>query len=71
MRDGYDQVEHDYAEYQDSDYGQIPQEEAWIYGTMSSFQQIIKSYGIKFVMNKLTSDTRKQIEEYFIESDPF
>ena len=71
MRDVYNQVELDYQEYQDSEYGQRPQEEAWIYGAMSSFQQIIKTYGVKFVMERLGLDTRNQLEEYFIESDPF
>lgn len=68
MKDVYNQVEQD---YQDSGYGDYSQEEAWMYGAMSSFQQIIKSYGVKFVMSRLNSDTLKSIEEYFIESDPF
>lgn len=71
MSDVYDQVEQDYQEYLDSDYGQHSYEEAWIYGAIKSFEQIIKTYGVKFAIDKLSPPTVVTIEKYIAESDPF
>ena len=68
MKDVYNQVEQD---YQDSGYGDYSQEEAWIYGAIKSFEQIIKTYGVKFAIDKLSPPTVVTIEKYIAESDPF
>lgn len=43
----------DYPEDVDKEYEDYNAEEAWVYGTTASVEEIIKKYGVEFFINKL------------------
>lgn len=70
MKDIYEKIDSDYSDSEDYEKS-YSQEEAWIYGTLASFQEILRVYGAEFVISRLNESTEDALEKFFIEQGEF
>ena len=70
MKDIYEKIDSDYSDSEDYEKS-YSQEEAWIYGTLRSLEEITRTYGVEFVIARLNEATEDALEKFFIEQGEF
>ncbi len=57
-----------YPEDRGEIYGEVNEEEAWLYHTLSEFEDIVNKYGAQFVLARMRNSCFEKLSEWFYDA---
>jgi hypothetical protein len=58
----------EYPEDRGEIYGEVNEEEAWVYHTLNDFEQCIEKYGAHFMLARMRNDPFSKLSEWFYDT---